>query len=168
MSYTGWRRLIESPKLQIIFHKRATKYRSLLRKMTYKDKGSYESSPPCTWIYVYRMYSFMCLVCIHSCVSHTFIHVFVCVLSDTCMIHRQYTQTHTYRYCTQTHKYKREQTHVHTHMRLYVYELPMHMCVCASAPLFLSHTYALQQHIKRIPHCNNTLQQGILTGEGGR
>jgi len=34
---TGWRRLIGSPKLQIIFHKRATKYRSLLRKMTYKD-----------------------------------------------------------------------------------------------------------------------------------
>jgi len=44
---TGWRRLIGSPKLQIIFHKRATQYRSLLRKMTYKDKGSYESSPPC-------------------------------------------------------------------------------------------------------------------------
>jgi len=34
--------------LQIIFHNRATKYRALLRKMTYKDKGSYESSPPCT------------------------------------------------------------------------------------------------------------------------
>ena len=33
--------------MQIIFHKRATKYRSLLRKMTYKDKGSHESSPPC-------------------------------------------------------------------------------------------------------------------------
>jgi len=46
--YTGWRRLIGSPKLQIIFHKRATKYRALLRKMTYKDKGSYESSPPCS------------------------------------------------------------------------------------------------------------------------
>ena len=45
--HTGWRRLIGSPKLQIIFHKRATKYRSPLRKMTYKDKGSYESSPPC-------------------------------------------------------------------------------------------------------------------------
>jgi len=45
---TGWRRLIGSRKLQIIFHKRATKYRSLLRKMTYKDKGSCESSPPCT------------------------------------------------------------------------------------------------------------------------
>jgi len=46
-SSTGWRRLIGSPKLQIIFHKKATKCRSLLRKMTYKDKGSYESSPPC-------------------------------------------------------------------------------------------------------------------------
>ena len=46
---TGWRRLIGSPKLQIIFHKRATKYRLLLRKMTCKDKGSYESSPPCIW-----------------------------------------------------------------------------------------------------------------------
>jgi len=44
---TGWRRLIGSPKLQIIFHKRAIKYRSLLRKTTYKDKGFYESSPPC-------------------------------------------------------------------------------------------------------------------------
>jgi len=44
---TGWRRLLGSPKSQIIFHKRATKYKSLLRKMTYKDKGSYESSPSC-------------------------------------------------------------------------------------------------------------------------
>jgi len=44
----GWQRLIGSPKLQIVFHKRATKYRSFLRKMTYKDKGSYESSPPCS------------------------------------------------------------------------------------------------------------------------
>jgi len=40
---TGWRRLIGSPKLQIIFLIRAIKYTSLLRKMTYKDKGSYES-----------------------------------------------------------------------------------------------------------------------------
>jgi len=50
---TGWRRLIGSLRLQIIFHKRATKCRSLLRKMTYKDKGSYESSLPCrsvTWL----------------------------------------------------------------------------------------------------------------------
>jgi len=47
-SHTRWRRLIGTPKLQIIFHKRATKYRSLLWKMTNKHKGSYESSPHCT------------------------------------------------------------------------------------------------------------------------
>ena len=44
---TGWRRLIGSPKSQIIFHKRATKHRALLLKMTCKDKGSYGFSPPC-------------------------------------------------------------------------------------------------------------------------
>ena len=56
MRVTGWRRLIGSPKLQIIFHKRATKYRALLRKMTYKDKGSYESSPPCRPVSMFRFF----------------------------------------------------------------------------------------------------------------
>ena len=31
------------------FCKRATNYRALLRKMMYKDKASYESSPPCRY-----------------------------------------------------------------------------------------------------------------------
>jgi len=53
LAHTDWRRLIGCPKLQIIVHKRATKYTSLLRKMTYKDKGSYESSPPC----MHKMYT---------------------------------------------------------------------------------------------------------------
>ena len=44
---TGWRRLIGCIKLQIIFRKRATNYTALLRKMTYKDKASYDSTPPC-------------------------------------------------------------------------------------------------------------------------
>ena len=44
---TGWRRPIGCLKLQVIFRKRATEYRALLRKMTYKDKASYDSSPPC-------------------------------------------------------------------------------------------------------------------------
>jgi len=57
---TGWRRLIESPKLQIIFHKRATKYRSLLRKMTSEDKGSYEFSPPCRRIQNSDRYQIYC------------------------------------------------------------------------------------------------------------
>ena len=45
---TGWRRTIGCLKLQVIFRKRTTNYRALLRKMTHKDKASYESSPPCT------------------------------------------------------------------------------------------------------------------------
>ena len=45
LSHTGWRRLIGSPKLQVIFRKRATNYRALLWKVTYEDKGYYESSP---------------------------------------------------------------------------------------------------------------------------
>ena len=46
--YTGWRNPIGCLKLQVILHKRATNHRSLLRKMTCKDKGSYGYSPPCT------------------------------------------------------------------------------------------------------------------------
>jgi len=45
---TGWRRPTGCLKLQVILRKRATDYRAVLQKMTYKDKASYESSPPCT------------------------------------------------------------------------------------------------------------------------
>jgi len=34
-------------QLQVIFHKRATNYRAILREMTCKDKASYGSWPPC-------------------------------------------------------------------------------------------------------------------------
>jgi len=44
---TGWRRPIGCLKLQVIFRKRATNYRALLRKMTYEAKASYASPPPC-------------------------------------------------------------------------------------------------------------------------
>jgi len=63
-STTGCRRLTGSPKLQIIFHKRATKYRSILKKMTYKDKGSYQSSPPCRTRCIHNWY--LCVKCIHT------------------------------------------------------------------------------------------------------
>ena len=47
LRHTGWRRPIGCLKLQIIFRKRATNYRALLRNMSYTDKTSCESSPPC-------------------------------------------------------------------------------------------------------------------------
>ena len=63
------RRLIGFPKLQIIFHKRAIKYRSLLRKMTCKDKGSYESSKPCRTRRVTHVMNESCLcICVCVCV----------------------------------------------------------------------------------------------------
>ena len=45
---TGWRRPIGCLKLQVIFRKRATMYRALSRKMTFRVKASYDSTPPCT------------------------------------------------------------------------------------------------------------------------
>ena len=69
---TGWRRPVGCLELQDIFRKRATNYRALLRKMTYKDEASYDSTPPCmthllvrvcgTWLFhgesclVYRLW----------------------------------------------------------------------------------------------------------------
>ena len=41
MQDTGWRRPIGCLKLQVMFRKRATNYRALLQKMTFKDKASY-------------------------------------------------------------------------------------------------------------------------------
>ena len=45
--HTGWQRHVGCLKLQVIFRKRATKYRALLRKMTCRDMASYDSTPPC-------------------------------------------------------------------------------------------------------------------------
>ena len=82
--YTGWRRLIGSPKLQIISHKRATKFRSLLRNMTYKDKGSYESSPPCISVSVWLcICASVCVcVCVYVCVRGNemeYVHACLCL-----------------------------------------------------------------------------------------
>ena len=45
---------LDALKLQVIFCKRATNYRALLRKMTCEDKASYESTPPCTNVWQRR------------------------------------------------------------------------------------------------------------------
>jgi len=81
MSSTGWRRLIGSPKLQIISHKRATKYSSLLRRMTYKDKGSYESSPPC----ISHMYFKNVCERANACAVMAYVRVYVCMCMCVCV-----------------------------------------------------------------------------------
>ena len=98
-SDTGWRRLIGSPKLQIIFHTRATKYRSLLRKMTYKDKGSYESSPPCISVCALAYERYVCVLyiwrvwCIYTQARlhkkmHTHTYIYIYIYSSECFMRR--------------------------------------------------------------------------------
>ena len=40
-------RVAKTQELQVVFRKRATNHRALLRKMTYEDKAHYASPPPC-------------------------------------------------------------------------------------------------------------------------
>jgi len=97
ISVKGWRRLIGSPKLRIIFHKRAIKYRSLLRKMTYKDKESYESSPPCMTrvLWKSRRHTY----------TYTYVYTYTCIYTHTC----KYKYANTYMY---THMHLRTCTHI--------------------------------------------------------
>jgi len=78
---TGWWRPIECLKLQAIFCKRATNYKALLRKMTYEDKASYDSTPPCSTLTFLR-FSTCHRVPAARCVRHDW---FICVtrLIDT-------------------------------------------------------------------------------------
>ena len=73
---TKWRRPIGCLTLQVIFCKRATSFKALLRKMTCKDKASWGSSPPCTptvatlysnWWYVILCHTRIYIWLIHTC-----------------------------------------------------------------------------------------------------
>jgi len=46
---TGWRGVIGCLNLHVIFRKRATNYRAVLRETTYEDQAHYDSTPPCTY-----------------------------------------------------------------------------------------------------------------------
>jgi len=76
---TGWRGPVGCLKLQVIFCKRATSFRALLRKMTYEDKAPYVSTPPCRlgedWVSVnYLMRTLSTNRHIHTC---TYIYVWI-------------------------------------------------------------------------------------------
>ena len=105
---TGWRRLIGSRKLQIIFHKRATKYKSPLWEMTYKDKGFYGSSPPCTWYITCVTHTWEW----HTCMNES-CHIFI-RFEWTSMLNSWYViwpMCHTH-VCT-THMYECVMSHIY-------------------------------------------------------
>jgi len=98
---TEWRRPIGCLKLQVIFRKRATNYRALLRKVTCKDEASNGSSPPCSVLQNIRgtlpCSSISLCICTHTC-----------ALSATAW--RQRTAGATYR-DTQTHTHSHAISH---------------------------------------------------------
>ena len=51
---TGFSRPIGCPTLQVSFRKKATNFSAFWRKIIYKDKTPYTSSPPCTSLWQYR------------------------------------------------------------------------------------------------------------------
>ena len=99
-SITGWRRLMKylawlihmCDVLQVVFCKRATNYRALLQKMTYKDKAPCDSRPPCTHSYM-SCDLFICVATLkHMCEttqSHEWQHSNTCVTwrNPTCGMH---------------------------------------------------------------------------------
>jgi len=71
----GWQRRIGCLKLHANFHKRDANCRVLLWKMTYKDKASYGSSPPCSVLYPDLMdvytFTYTCIyICVYICIIH--------------------------------------------------------------------------------------------------
>ena len=94
-----WRRPIGSLKLQIIFYKRATEYRSLLRKMTYRDKGSCESWPPCSQ--AYHSETDLRISCSWPCTGHDIYRWYkwyICRWYTSPTIHQLYVMYHLHMY----------------------------------------------------------------------
>ena len=105
---TRWRRLIGCLKVQIIFHPRATKYRSLLQKITYTDKASYHSTPPCNsvYIHVYRVcisfvwtwsFAYTCLYTSIPCVY--ILYMYTCVYTCIPCVDIKYMCTYMHTVC---------------------------------------------------------------------
>ena len=115
--HTGWRRLIGCLKLQATFRQRATKYRARLRKITCKDKASYDTTPP------YNVH----VITRH--VASIYIHKNMYAYTQT------HTRTHTYMQ-TQSLSHTRPYTHAYTHAHTHTHT---HPCTHART-LSCSHT----------------------------
>jgi len=74
-------------KLQVIFRKKATNYRALLRKMTYEDKASYGSLSPFTYIYIYRVTTHWIKTWLsHDFVMKIYIYTYYYIYTYTCVV----------------------------------------------------------------------------------
>ena len=85
-TYIGWRRLIGSPMLQIIFHKRATEYRSLLRKTTYQDKGPVSLRHPVLGSSILEQHTATHCNTLQHTATHCVLHTFVKLIEDATIL----------------------------------------------------------------------------------
>ena len=112
--------------MQVSFRQRATNYRALLRKMTYKDKTSYGSSPPCSadakalqmalekFLNMLRNFSvenfLKCVYYIYTC-----IHIYI------------YQNIFIYMYIY-VHIYIRMYIYIHIYIRIYIH-IYIYICI---------------------------------------
>ena len=75
---TGRRRPIECLQSQVIFRKRATNHRALLRKMTYQDKASYDSTPPCSTDSCHEPDQGIHIICVYTYTTHIYTNMYIC------------------------------------------------------------------------------------------
>jgi len=130
---TWWRRPIGCLKLDVVFCNRFTNYRALLQKMTYEDKASYGSSPPCTdqphtlvWHDSWSHVTWLIHLCRRWCVTWL-IHMCrrCCV---TWLIAKGESPKWVPRYtCVKWHVVPRDVTH--SHPRVSPIWVPTYMCV---------------------------------------
>ena len=119
---TGWRIPIVCLELQVIYRKRATNYRALLRKMTENDKASYDPTPPFSLMHAQYTLILSCRYTYTHLHIHSHLHFSNASAQATVHVdatnsmHAQCTPTfsHTNAY---TYLYVHLHRHVHTHLR---------------------------------------------------
>jgi len=121
---TGWRRPIGCLSLQNFFaRKGATNYRALLRKITYKDKASYGSSPPC----IYYEWDRKCIcVCVYLCIlvyiySQIHIYIYICIYIYTYIWICTMYANHASLQQSASNTHGTENVYVYMHLCVYVY-----------------------------------------------
>jgi len=107
--------------MQVIFRKSANNYWGLFRKITYKNKASYDSTPPCAYLRrtITEIYLYI-YVCTPAWVYLTSASLEACSKTiytlHTCTHLRVYSYIHIYAHihiyiCTHTHIYTRKYIH---------------------------------------------------------
>jgi len=114
-TYIGWRRFIGCRDLRVSFRKRATSHRTLLQKLTYKDKASYVSTPFCICNYLETTIPKKNFQknkqCIYICIcifTHMYIHIYIYM----------YIYIHIYMYIS---LYIYIYIYIHTRICIYIY-----------------------------------------------